>query len=398
MLDDPEIKAKRLSGQLWYEIDDVQDLDIASSMFMDDGYEKLSLVQGRYGGYWRYPKLLDFCYLVNPYYPNERLLSEIKANFDKLITQYPSGMRVNSLLASKNFGVAQDYIVVGNGASELIKSLMTYLKENNHSVGVIRPTFEEYPNRYDKVKEVVYNVTSKDYSYAPSDIMTYFDDKDIDSLILINPDNPSGNFINKEGLFKLIEWAKNKDIHIVIDESFADFSDERDITLLNNSILESYKKLIVVKSISKSYGVPGLRLGVLASSDKDLISFIKKDVAIWNINSFGEFYMQIEEKYKNDYEVGLEKLRKERERFVSELDRIKGLSVIPSQANYVMVKLDNMSSKELTKILLVEYSIFIKDLSPKLKTDDNSQFIRLAVRDEKDNNKLISAIKAIINS
>ena len=91
MLDDPEIRAKRLNGQLWYEIDDIQDLDIASSMFAQDPDFKVSLMQGRYGGYWRYPQLLDFCYLVNPYFPPQRLIDELQANFTPLLTQYPSG-------------------------------------------------------------------------------------------------------------------------------------------------------------------------------------------------------------------------------------------------------------------------------------------------------------------
>lgn len=121
MLDEPEIKAKKLSGQLWYEIDDIQDLDIASSMFTPDEDEKVEKIQARYGGYWRYPKLIDFCYLVNPYYPPQRLMDEIKASFERLVTQYPSGMKINSLLAAKNFGVDQNHILVGNGAAELIK-------------------------------------------------------------------------------------------------------------------------------------------------------------------------------------------------------------------------------------------------------------------------------------
>ena len=94
MLDEPVIKAKRLSGQKWYEIDDIQDLDIATSIFTPDPDERVALLQGRYGGYWRYPKLLDFCYLVNPYFPPERMKAEMRANFDTLLTEYPSGEAV----------------------------------------------------------------------------------------------------------------------------------------------------------------------------------------------------------------------------------------------------------------------------------------------------------------
>lgn len=396
MLDDPEIKAKKLSGQKWYEIDDVQDLDIASSMFIDDDIKKLELIQGRYGGYWRYPKLIDFCYLVNPYYPNEKMKNEIKANFDKLLTQYPSGMRVNSLLASKNFGIKQDFVVVGNGAAELIKSLMTYISLSEAKVGVIRPTFEEYPNRYDKNKEIIFTPDTFDYSYDADDIINFFSDKEISSVIIINPDNPSGNYIKKDGLFKLIKWAESKKIRIIIDESFVDFAEEDNSTLLDNEVLESNPNLAVVKSISKSYGVPGFRLGIMASGNKELISFIKKDVAIWNINSFAEFYMQIAEKYKKDYEISLQNLKEERARFFSELSKIDSLEVIPSQANYFMIKVKGISSKELTRRLLTEYGIFIKDLSSKVNKSSDCDYIRVAVRDKRDNNLLISALKKVL--
>ena len=124
---------------------------------------------------------------------------------------------------------------------------------------------------------------------------------------------------------------------------------------------------------------------------------MKKDVAIWNINSFGEFYMQIEEKYHKDYETALEKIKETRKIFVEKSSQIPGIRVIPSQANYVMVEiLNGMTARELTKILLVKYNLFIKDLSGKVKQNSNKQFVRLAVRNEEDNNKLIAALKEVL--
>ena len=388
MLEDPEIRAKRLSGQKWYEIDDIQDLDIAESLFSPDDDERVKLMQGRYGGYWRYPKLLDFCYLVNPYFPPEKMKDEMRANFDILLTEYPSGMRVNSLLAAKNFGVHQENIIVGNGAAELIKSLMGYL---DGKTGFIRPTFEEYPNRYDTEDSVYFIPDNKDYSYTADDIMKFFADKAIKNLILINPDNPSGNYIKKADLISLIYWAEIKGITIVIDESFADFSDELNNTLIEQELLVKNPHLFVMKSISKSYGVPGLRLGVLASGNEEIIAKMKKDVAIWNINSFGEFYMQIEEKYKKDYAAALVKIRAERARFQDELSRIKGVRVIPSQANFIMVELDEgIDPKELLKKILIKHNILIKELMNKT---GGKNYLRLAVRNTEDNNKLLAAMK-----
>lgn len=389
MLDEPGIKAKRLTGQLWYEIDDIQDLDIAASMFVSDEEERVELLCNRYGGYWRYPNLIDFCYLVNPFFPPQRMLDEIKSSFDKLITQYPSGMKVNSLLAAKSFNVSQKNIIIGNGAAELIKSLLNTFKGK---VGVIRPTFEEYAQRYREDEIVVYYPNNNQFKYTTNDLIDYFSKEKIDNLILINPDNPSGNYINNKDLLKLVAWTKENGMKLLVDESFVDFADEPEAGMIKQNILDDNKHLYVMKSISKSYGIPGLRLGVLASGDVDTIEYMKKDVSIWNINSFAEFYMQIEEKYKDDYTASLIKFRKERERFVSELSKINGLRVIPSQANFVMVEIMNgICAKELNSRLISKHNILIKNLVPKM-TWSEGQYIRLAVKIRMENDKLIEAI------
>ena len=393
MLDEPVIKAKRLEGQRWYEIDDEQDLDIAESLFAPNDDERVKMLQGRYGGYWRYPKMLDFCYLVNPYFPPKKMKDEMRASFDTLLTEYPSGMRVNSLLAAKNFGVHQENIVVGNGAAELIKSLMETL---DGTVGFIRPTFEEYPNRYDKEKSVYFTPDNADYSYTAEDLMDFFGENKVDNLVVVNPDNPSGNYIPKKDIMRLVEWSKSQGIKLVIDESFVDFADEENSSIIEQSVLSMNPHLYVMKSISKSYGVPGLRLGVLASGDADTIGKIKKDVAIWNINSFGEFYLQIAEKYKKNYAAALVKIREERRRYENELKAIEGLRVIPSQANYVMVELENgKSAKELTKVLLIKHNLLTKELVAKT---NGKNYLRLAVRNTEDNNKLLDALRAELGS
>ncbi|MBR5895031.1 MAG: aminotransferase class I/II-fold pyridoxal phosphate-dependent enzyme [Akkermansia sp.] len=392
LLDKPEIKALILNGEAWYEIDDVQDLDIAESMFCEPSV-KLRKMEGRYGGYWRYPRILDFCYLVNPYFPNDRLMSELKANFEKLVRDYPSGMRVNSLLAGKYFGIRQDYVCVGNGAAELIKALMESLEGK---LGVILPTFEEYPNRLSRESVVAYETEGQDFSYTADNLMDYFNDKDISTLLLVNPDNPSGNFIAKADLLRLCIWSRNKGIRLIVDESFVDFSEGTpNNTLLCNDILESYPHMIVVKSISKSYGVPGLRLGIMASSDKDFIAWLKKEVAIWNINSLGEFYMQIFGKYEKNYQQACVQFMNERKRFMNELSVIPFLRVLPSQANYFLCEvLPPYTSRQLTETLLEKYNILIKDCSGK-NAMKGRNFIRIAVRDTKDNNALTEAMKQL---
>lgn len=388
-LGDLEIKAVKLNGEKWYEIDDVQDLDIAESMLAGKE-EKLEKMQKRFGGYWRYPKLIDFCYLVNPYFPNKKLVSEMQTNFQRLLGEYPSGMGVNSLIAAKIFGLHASQMIVGNGAAELIKSLM---ERFTGRLGMAFPTFQEYPNRKAEKDVVPYFVTNDEFRYTAKNLMDFYEDKDIEVLALINPDNPSGNYIRREDVLKLSEWCEKKNIRFVVDESFVDFVDEEETTtLLDAEILKANPNLIVVKSISKSYGVPGLRLGVLASSDEELIAEMKKDVAIWNINSFAEFYLQIYEKYAKDYAKAIEKFKQTRAAYIKDLQALSGLRVLPTQANYVLCEVTSgVTSRKLAEDLLEE-NILIKDLSTK-KGFDGKNYIRLAVRDEKDNAILVEALK-----
>ncbi len=385
MLDNSGMRALPLTGEQWYEIDDVQDLDIAESIFTDRTYD---LLCSRYGGYWRYPHMLDFCYLVNPYFPNQRMRDELSASFNRLLTEYPSGQRVNSLLAAKDFGVKQDYMVVGNGAAELIKVLFEQVLGK---VGVVRPTFEEYPNRMMPEQIVAYETVAPNFSYTADDLMAYFEDKKIWTLVLINPDNPTGNYIPYADCLRLAQWCEERNIVFVLDESFIDFSTEHP-TFFNNELLERYNHLVVIKSISKSYGVPGLRLGLLATSNYLLMTNLRRSVSIWNINSFAEFFLQILGKYERSYAQAMDDFRAERERFVAGLQTIDYLRVIPSEANYLLCEvLPPHTPRELAINLLKQHNILIKDCTSKC----HAPYIRLAVRDTKDNNCLIEALKTL---
>ena len=392
LIDNTGIKALPITGMHWYEIDDVQDLRIAETIFATPE-EKFRKLMQSFGGYWRYPGLLDFCYLVNPYFPKTHMIDEMKANFEPLLRDYPSGMGVNSLLGGKYFGIRQKYVVVGNGAAELIKSLM---EKHQGKLGVTFPTFEEYPNRHDKDALVTFHPQNPDFTYTAQDLIDFFGDKGIKSLLIVNPDNPSGNFIPKDDLLHLADWTASQGIQLIIDESFVDFADHGlESTLIKNEILEAYPHMCVMKSISKSYGVPGLRLGVLASANTELIDRMKKEVAIWNINSFAEFYMQIFGKYEKDYQASCQKFRQERAVFQQELNEIPFLRVIPSQANYFLCEVTcKYTAYELALKLLTDHNILIKDCSSKKGLSDPSrQYIRLAIRDRNDDHKLYKALK-----
>ena len=389
LLDKPLMHALPLSGEKWYEIDDIQDLDIAESMFCPPE-EQIKKLASRYGGYWRYPGLKDYTYLVNPYFPTARMRAELKNSFDALLENYPSGQRVNALLAAKTFGLKVGTVAVGNGAAEIINAWMNLLAGK---IGFVYPTFEEYPNRIDEGRRVVFTPSANyGFRYTAKDLMAFFGKNPVSSIILINPDNPSGNFLPKKDVLKLVAWTKKKGVRLLIDESFVDFA-AQPYTMLDSGFLAENVHVNVMKSISKSYGVPGVRLGVLACANEEQARLVQSNLSIWNINSFGEFFLQIVEKYSKEYCEGCRRIADERDRFIKGLSRIKFLKPYPSNANYILCKVDKpYDSKSLAVELWTKARCLIKDCSTK-KGFGGKSFIRLAVKSVEDDNQLLAALR-----
>ena len=303
--------------------------------------EILKNYYSRYGGFWEYPEMLDYCYLVNPYFNRSKIIDEMQNNFRTLVSEYPAGMAVNSKLASKCWNVKEEYIIPGNGAAELIKALMETLEGK---VGIVRPTFEEYPNRLPDEQVVTFVPHDESFRYGADDMIDFFGSKHVDTILLINPDNPSGNFIPMLGVHKLAQW----------------------------------------------------RLGILCSADIALVAKMKRLVSIWNINSFAEFFMQIYPKYRKDYDLACEQFIKAREDFEDELVKITFLRVMPSQANYFFLEvLPPYKPKELCAILLKEYNILASACLAKKGIEPN-KYMRIAIRNHGDNAKFIAAMRELI--
>ena len=381
------LKALDVSDLHWYEIDDAQDLDIANCMF-SSGEEKLKLFQKRYGGYWRFPGLLDYCYLVNPYYPPRKMVEKINDFSTELITQYPSGQSTQCINAGRLLNdIDEKYLAVGNGAAELINVLGSLV---NGKMYVSKSAFNEYLRCFPNCTFDIFDMGKNNFSYDVNSIFSSIDNNDI--ICIVNPDNPTGSFIKYEDIIKIIEECKKKNKMVIFDESFIDFANPQDrYTLINRDILEKYENLIVIKSISKSYGVPGIRLGVLATSNFDLLEQIKRRLAIWNINSYGEYYLQIANLYKKDYVRACDMIASERERFIAELRQMRDIVVYNSEANFLMCNLGEHNSTTVATELLNDDNIFIKDLRTK-SAFEGENFVRLAVRTEEQNKLLARSL------
>lgn len=385
------LKAFPVSAERWHEIDDPADLETAKTKFASPR-QKLSLMEKRYGGYWRFPETNDFCYLVNPYFPPDTLVQEMQFSFKTLLSSYPSGSQEQNLLAAKIFGIRPAHICVGNGAAELIKSLSETVFSGEH-IAVPFPTFNEYPQRFGFSQTVEVKTDSKTFCYTAKDILRTVDESICKNVLLINPDNPSGHFLEKSSVLLLAAELKKRNVRLVFDESFIDFADRQcRYSLIDEEIIAKFPNVIVIKSISKSYGVPGLRLGVIVSSDEGLIHKITKANSIWNINSFAEQFLQIFDKYKPLYKSACDKIAQERKLFAEKLKSIPNLSVFESQANYIMCKTGGKSSsRDIAENLLEKHGILIKDLSSK-KGFSGGNFIRLAVKTTEENSFLAETL------
>jgi len=385
-LNDPMLRGLRLGDEKWYEIDDIQDLVNAETLFAPEE-EELDSYQRRFGGYWRFPFLLDYCYLVNPFFPPERLVQEIKANVDVLLTRYPSGQSVLRLLAAKMFGSTPEQIVVGNGAAELIQTLQSSF---DGITGVVRPSFEEYAHRTNPQTLKVFAPGAPHFRYSVDNLLEFCEKENIDRLILVNPDNPTGRYLPASEVVRLVQRLQHQGRELLLDESFVDFSEEAQ-SFLAADLLNEHPNLIVVKSISKSYGVPGVRLGVAATANKERIQELEKGVAIWNINSFGEFFMQIIGKYESDYRHACQRLVHERARFGQRLIATEQLRVLKSQSNYFFCEVLLPETPEnLARQLLRKFNILIRDCSAKPGID--GPYVRIAIRSPEENDRLVAAL------
>ena len=392
-LSEPWMHALVLEDEKWYEIDDIQDLDIAEILFETDPEKRFARINARYGGFWRFGKIVDFCYLVNPYFPPQKLVDELQKSFEHLLRQYPSGQTVNNLLAANYYGLRVPSVMVGNGAAELIKGLM---ETEEGKIGLTAPSFDEYRNRAKEEQLLVFTPSNPDFSYQVGDIVSFYAGKNLSMLLLVNPENPTGFCLTNEALNRMIQWSKKERIVLVVDESFGDFSETE--TLFDQQLLDRNPHLVVIKSISKSFGVPGLRLGVLATTNEKIMKRISKEMSIWNINSFGEYFMQIWGKYRSSYQSSLKLIKEARIQFEKELESVENLTVFSSQANYILCEVHApVSSHELAVKLLEEEGLLIKDLSKK-KGIAPRQCIRLAVRTKEENTRLVEALKRHLGS
>lgn len=382
----PNIHPYIVDNISWYEVDDENDLDAASYLFADNT-KKMEILSTVHGGLWRY-NILDFCYLVNPYFPSRQLYSELSQNVQQLIQNYPSDQQKLCKLLSiwfKGENIDQNNLIIGNGASELIRIMNRHIIKR---ITIPVPTFNEYEDLRDEQKNY-FQLNEEDGFRLDPDRYIYAVKKDNSNFaLIINPNNPTGTIYVKDDIIKIIENLRYLD-GIIIDESFINFSGDRKGNSVQ-SLITDYPNLVIVHSIGKEFGVLGLRLGYMLTSNQSILKKVRHYIPIWNVNSVAEKYLELFPKYMNDFEESMKNIAEDREWLYNELKKIDYLKTFPSFANFFLCKiLNGRNGRDLSTELLTN-NIYIKDCSNKTLLDD--KFVRIAVRSRKDNEILIKAL------
>jgi len=344
-------------------------------------------VSSLYGGFWDFD-VKDFCYMTNPYFPPEEFLTDMKERLLELVKAYPSTNWYVSSLLSESLGLTNEELIVANGASELI-STITSRFVNNLAVPV--PTFNEYINRAENMgKRVSPYVLSGDFELDPEEFVQHVTSTKANSALLIQPNNPTGTYVSKENMRYLLESLKDLDV-VMVDESFIEFvhSEQNPSTL---DLIFEYPNLIILKSLSKNYGVPGLRLGYAVSGNKSTVADLRRDLPIWNINSLAQFFLGEMPGYQEQFDRSCELVRNATQRLYTGLQSVPYLNPYPTQGNFVLCRiLYGFNGAQLTEHLFNEHRILVNNCGGKEGLDE--YFVRIACRTEEENAVLLRALR-----
>jgi histidinol-phosphate/aromatic aminotransferase/cobyric acid decarboxylase-like protein/choline kinase len=376
------IYAEILEGEKWAEVDDANDLRIAEYIFSPK--KRSEILTRDFGGYWSYD-ILDFCFIRNIYFPSESMLSEMRNNLAGLMQNYGSKQEVLNTKMSYYLLCDKERVNALNGASQAYPLLKEYFR--NKRILLPEPTFGEYPRAFPEA------ATYQDrIGVDLRDLSLKVGDNDV--VVIVNPNNPTGTVIPTS---KIIEMVKdNPDIIFLIDESFIEFSGQS--SLIEYLEKDAMENAIVIKSLSKSLGVPGLRLGYLYSANKHFNGFINNSLPIWNMNSMAEFFLEIILKRRNELAQSFKRTIADRDEFSARLKEIKYVKkVYPSGGNYILIKMHNKWARKSVNKLLFNHGIYLKDVTSKMSASraDNNAYWRLAVRSPEDNSYFVAKVAEI---
>ncbi len=348
--------------------------------------KEISHLSSLYGGYWSH-NVLDFCYMTNRYFPPTRMIEDLQARLPELIGSYPSTNWYLSSLLGKQVGLSENELVVGNGASELINVIVSRFVQR---LAVPVPTFEEFVNRAKILgREVFPFRPSQRFDLDIEEFISHVRSTGSDSALLIRPNNPTGSYLSKSDLTFFLDQMRSLEL-VLVDESFLDFVDaEPNPSALD--LLGEYSNLLVLKSLSKNCGIPGIRLGYAATGNAERLADLRNDVPIWSVNSFAQYFLEEMGEYQWEYSESCRQVREATQKLVKDLEEVPYLYPFPTQGNFILLQiLYGFTGEELESRLFEDSRILVNNCGAKDGLE--GEFIRVACRTEEDNGRLVEAL------
>lgn len=354
--------------------------------------EKYEYISKQHGGYYRH-NFTDHAYLYNLYFPPKAIFTHLKENINNLVLNYPMAQDALAELIGNITNQLPERIVVGNGGAEIIKILSGQLAKK---VIVPVPSFNEYVNAAPEGQAIEFPLEFPSFELDVDKFAKAAIAAKADMAIVVTPNNPTSLLVPKADLIRLAQKLEKHNCMLIIDESFLDFTDNKAQISLEQDI-EKYPNMAILKSMSKAYGICGLRVGYLLSANTTFIAAVRKGIPIWNINGFAEEFLHILPKYQQEFEDSCERVKTDRDLFYKNLCAIEGMTVFKPAANYVFCRLPDaaLSGPEVTKRLFIEHNIYIKHSVGKTQPDA-SRYIRIASRTPTENETLLAALKEVM--
>lgn len=342
-------------------------------------------------GYERAKEVIDFCFIANPYYPTAEMLADMQRNLPNLIKSYPSS---NPLLSQQNLAavlhVDPEHLIIGNGATELIALLNVTLIDR---LAVPIPTFGEYIEKMKDLRDAeLYSLDpERRYQIDLDEYLAWVHQRNLKDLLVINPGNPTGQFLPFDEMEDFLRRGKDLEL-IIVDESFIDFAGDPVPSLL--PVAERYSNLLIVRSMSKHCGVPGLRLGYCYSANLYVLNRLRRFMPTWNLNTLAQYFLSLLPATDAEYHDGRKRLIKDVRYLYHSLKEIPHIDVYPTGANFVLFKIRNgMTATQLQARLLSEHGMYVRDCSNKLGMD--AFHIRVASQGREKDARLVKALRCL---
>ncbi|NOY60473.1 MAG: histidinol-phosphate aminotransferase family protein [Calditrichaeota bacterium] len=351
--------------------------------------EKYEFISEQHGGYYRH-NFIDHAYLYNLYFPPEAVFTDLKSNIHDIVLNYPVAQDALAGLVGKIIDQPAERIVVGNGAAELIKIVSAHIAGK---LIVSVPSFNEYANAAPSGRVVEFPLEFPSFQLDVEKFAAEALRVKADVAVVVTPNNPTSLLIPKPDLIRLAKKLAGHDCMLIIDESFLDFAENPDQLNMEQDI-ENHPNVAIFKSMSKAYGICGLRIGYMLTANAKFAQDVRNGVHIWNINGFAEEFLRLLPDYKQEFIKSCKQVRTDRDSLYKKLCSIEGMTVFKPDANFVFCRLPDYvhsSAPEITKKLFIEHNMYIKDCVGKTQPDSD-RYLRIASRTEAENCKLVAAL------